>query len=87
MFCDTGLKWTTDPFTVLGITYTADLKDMEELNFDDKLTLNQKEINRNISPLGKIAVVKSMFLSKLTHLFISLPKPSAQWIKKLEKAL
>jgi hypothetical protein len=76
-----------DPFTVLGITYTADLKDMEELNFDNKLTLIQKEINqwskRNISPLGKMTVVKRLFL----HLFISLPKPSVQWIKQLEKAL
>lgn len=32
---DTGLQWTTEPFTILGITYTANLKNMEQLNFDN----------------------------------------------------
>ena len=62
---------------------------MEELNFDKKFNLIQKEINhwskRNITPLGKITIVKSLFLSKLTHLFTSLPKPSLQWIQLFEK--
>ena len=37
--------------------------------------------------MGKITIVKSILLSKLTHLFSVLPKPSAQWIKKLEQLL
>lgn len=86
---DTGLQWTTEPFTILGVTYTANLKNMEQLNFDNKLKLVQKDINhwskRNISALGKITVVKSLLLSKFTHLFISLPKPSSQWIQQFEK--
>lgn len=64
---------------------------MEQLNFDNKLKLVQKDINhwskRNISTLGKITVVKSLLLSKFTHLFISLPKPSSQWIQQFEKTL
>lgn len=88
---DTGLQWTTEPFTILGVTYTANLKNMEQLNFDNKLKLVQKEINhwlkRNISTLGKITVVKSLLLSKFTHLFTSLPKPSTQWIRQFEKTL
>ena len=36
--CDNAdLSWTTEPFTILGITYTANLKDIEKLNFDKKL--------------------------------------------------
>lgn len=62
---------------------------MEQLNFDNKLKLVQKDINhwskRNISTLRKITVVKSLLLSKFTHLFISLPKPSSQWIQQFEK--
>jgi hypothetical protein len=42
---------------------------------------------RNISPLGKIDVVKSLLLSKFTHLFISLSKPSFLWIRQLTKTL
>lgn len=64
---------------------------MEQLNFDNKLKLVQKDINhwskRNISTLGKITVVKSLHLSKFNHLFISLPKPSSQWIQQFEKTL
>ena len=88
---DTGLQWTTEPFTILGVTYTANLKNMEKLNFDNKLAIIQKEITqwskRNISPLGKITVVKSLLLSKFTHLFTSLHKPSLQWIQQLTKTL
>ena len=88
---DTGLQWTTEPFTILGVTYTANLKNMEKLNFDNKLAIIQKEITqwskRNISPLGKITVVKSLLLSKFTHLFTSLPKPSLQWIQQLTRTL
>jgi hypothetical protein len=29
-----NLQWTVEPFTVLDITYTLDLKDLEHLNFD-----------------------------------------------------
>lgn len=72
---NTGLQWTSEPFTVLGVTYTANPEHMEHLNFIEKFSLVQKEITqwskRNISPLGKI--VKSLFLSKFTHLFTVLP--------------
>lgn len=38
---DTGIQWTTDHFTFLGITYTANLK-MEQLNSDNELKLIRK---------------------------------------------
>ena len=38
---------------------------------------------RNISPLGRITVIKSLLLPKLTHLFLSLPNPSIPFIKQL----
>lgn len=81
----------TGPFTFLRVTYTANLKNMEQLNFDNKLKRVQKEINhwlkRNISALGNITVVKSLLLSKFTHLVISLPKPSSQWKQQFQKTL
>ena len=39
---------------------------------------------RNLTVLGKITVVKTILLSKLAHLFISLPSPSKVYIKALE---
>ena len=89
-FClDYNLKWTSESFTFLGITFTPNLENMLNLNFDKKLFEIKKDISswkrRIISPLGKITVVKSILLPKLTHLFISLPNPSDMKIKELEK--
>jgi hypothetical protein len=82
---DSGLQWTTQPFDILGVIYTADLHNVDQLNFDEKLSNIQRDIiqwsKRNITPLGKIAVVESLLFSKITHLFLSLPRPNALWIK------
>ena len=40
---------------------------------------------RNITPIGKIAVLKSLVLSKITHIIQSLPSPSEELIKIIEK--
>ena len=40
---------------------------------------------RNITPLGRIQIVKSLALSKLTHLLISLPSPNTLTLQKLQK--
>ena len=42
---------------------------------------------RNLTPIGKITVVKSLLISKLVRLFIALPNPSQKFIKDLETAL
>ena len=38
-----------------------------------------------LTTLGKITVIKSLLLQKLTHLFIALPKPNDNTIHKIEK--
>ena len=84
-------EWATEPFSILGITYTSNLKDIEQLNFDKKLEGIKREITRwskrHISPVGTIKFVKCILLSKRTHLFSVLPKPSAQWVKNWEQLL
>ena len=42
---------------------------------------------RNLKVLGKRTVVKTILLSKLTHLLISLPSPNKVYIKVLETML
>lgn len=32
---NTGLQWTSEHLTVLGVTYKANLKNMEHLNFNE----------------------------------------------------
>ena len=73
---------------MLGITFTADLQNLDDLNFQTKILAIEKEINqwskRNLTPLGRITVVKTLLLPKLTHILISLPKPNDRLIKTLE---
>ena len=58
---------------VLGIKCSTNLEELSELNFLPKLIDIQKNITqwtkRNLSVLGKITVVKTILISKLTHLF------------------
>ena len=42
---------------------------------------------RNLTPIGKITVVKSLILPVLNHLFIALPNPSIEIIKNIEDML
>ena len=57
----------------------------------DRLTDIEKAIaqwnKQNLSVFGKVTVVKSILLSKITHLLISLPSPDTNFIKKLEHIL
>ena len=74
-----GMEWT-NKFTVLGIDY--DVNDMGEItstNIEKKIIDIKKLIRlwqaRKLSPYGKVTVFKSLFLSKITHLLLSLPSP------------
>ena len=86
---ENDLDWV-DEFTSLGIVYRAsDIRNITRYNIENKLNDIKKLLNvwlmRNISPVGRIQIVKSLALSKLTHLFMSLPSPDAETLKKLEK--
>ena len=59
---------------------------------DQTIEIKIKEINklitvwsgRNITPLGKITLIKSLLISKITHILLSLPTPQEKTIKLLE---
>ena len=88
---DYNIQWENGPFSILGITFTSDLTNIEKLNYEDNLYKIQNEIlswnKRNITPIGKVTVVKSLLIPKLTHIFNVLPKPSQTWITRLENIL
>ena len=74
-----GMEWT-DTFTVLGIDYNVnEMGDITTLNIEKKINDIRKLIQlwqaRKLSPYGKVTVIKSLFLSKITHLLLSLPSP------------
>ena len=85
------LNWTDEPFTVLGIKFSTNLAEMPDINFEHKIAEIKKLIaswsRRQISVPGRITVVKTILLSKLTHLFISLPRLNQASLKDLERTL
>ena len=42
---------------------------------------------RKLTPIGRITVVKSLLSPLLTHLFISLPSPTNEFMKQLNNTL
>lgn len=64
---------------MLGITFHVDLSKMIKLNYTDKIKALQNSISywkrRILTPIGKIAVIKTLFMPILIHLFTSLPNP------------
>ena len=82
-----NLVWAKN-FTLLGIDFTADLKNMEQ-NYFAKIEDLQKTLNswryRHLTPYGKIVVIKSLALSKLSHIAMVVPDLSKTELKKLEK--
>ena len=49
------------------------------MNFKDKIDEVKRDLakwsKRNITPIGKITVIKTLIVSKLTYLLINLPDP------------
>ena len=76
-------------FKILGLWFTNDLASMSELNFKDKLAETKKLFliwsKRISTPLGRIAILKSLILSKLIYLWILLPNPPTYLIDRLQK--
>ena len=89
-FCEeVNLHWEMNEFTVLGVKFTYNLKDMVDLNYSDKLNEIRKMFlnwsKRILTPLGKITVIKSLALSKMNHLILALPNPSKKITDELQK--
>ena len=85
---DLNLIWT-DKFTSLGIEYdTKDLENITLLNIEPKLIEIDKLINiwqtRNLTLIGKIILIKSLFISKFIHILLSLPSPNETLFVKID---
>ena len=86
--CDDLLLDWTQEFTALGIFYNVNnMEQITELNIENKIIEIQKLIYlwnaRNLTPYGKIIIIKSLLISKITHVLLSLPSPN-QTIIRLE---
>ena len=88
-FCEEhNLCWDNSEFTVLGVKFPKDLKAITELNYSSKIEEMKRLFSnwskRILTPLGRITVIKSLALSKINHLILSLPKPSEKVIQEIQ---
>ena len=85
---DLDITWTNENFKLLGIKFTNDLKNMTELNYNEKILSLRKLLGssakRDLTPIGKITIIKSLAIPKLVHLFSSLPNPGKTIVNDLE---
>ena len=82
------ISFSSGPVRYLGVLLSTSPCQIFELNFVPKLQKLKDILRiwscRDLSPLGKIAVIKSLGLSQLIFLFSVLPDPPAQFTKELE---
>ena len=75
-----NFEWNPPTFNILGIEFTIHLNNISDINIENKLPEMQKAINswskRDLTPFGKVVVIRTLIISKIVHILISLPTPS-----------
>ena len=83
-----NLAWGATDFNLLGINFSTDLQRITELNFSPTIKSIKQMLHvwhhRYITPIRKIAVIKTLAILKLNHLFISVPSPNKHILKEFE---
>ena len=86
---DLNLKWVKE-FELLGIKFDNNLERMND-NFEKKIENIEKMLShwsyRYLTPFCKVTVIKSLALSKLSHVALVIPSPTKPMFKKLETIL
>ena len=86
-----GLRWT-DEFAVLGISYNSNkMGEITENNISKKIKDMKNIISvwkiRNLTPNGKVALIKSLLFSKITHILLSIPSPNSSTMSYLQNMI
>ena len=85
------LTWGDTNFSLLGIDFSVNLNDMVYMNYKKQLEKIDKLISqwsrRILTPIGRITIIKTLIISKLNHLFLSLPNPSEETLNILNTKL
>ena len=78
-------------FKLLGIEFSVNLDEIEELNFRGKITKIQNIIRlyqwRNLTIAGKITIMKMQILPNLVHLLAVLPSPKPQLFTEINSII
>ena len=84
-----NFEWNPEYFTLLGVRFSIHIDNITDDNIQLHMDAMRYEIGqwskRDLTPFGKITVLKSLVLSKIVYILMSLPNPSRKYLKELEK--
>ena len=73
------LDWNPVTFNVLCVVFSTYVIEIITVSFENKLNEMKKVLNvcsrRNLTPSARIIVIKSLVISKITHLLMNHPDP------------
>ena len=82
------MTWSNS-FTLLGIEFNTDLKQMIKNNYESKVQIIKNTLNsykkRNMSILCKVTVLKTIIIPKLVYLMKVLPSPNTDFFAEMER--
>ena len=86
-----NLNWNPATFKVLGVVFSTNVHGIVLNNYENKLKEMENILNawsrRNVTPFGKITVIKTLVLSKVTHLVMNLPDSDEKFLQALNLLL
>ena len=84
-----NFEWNPEYFTFLGVRFSIHIDNITDDNIQLHMDAMRYEIGqwlkRDLTPFGKITVLKSLVLSKIVYILMTLPNPSRKYLKELEK--
>ena len=82
------MEWNPSSVKILGIWLPNDLKECIKINYDETFREIKALYNvwskRLLTPLGRMAVLKSLILSKLVFLWLLLPNPPNEIVNAIQ---
>ena len=90
---DLSLKWLEEgeALDLLGVKVYPDAQRTREINYVEKMEQIEKTmspwIQRSLTPLGRVLLVKSILLAKFVHLFAVIENPEKAFLARLESLI
>ena len=88
-FKDFEFKISDKPITYLGVTFNHHEEDFFKLNYTPKLSRIKNLLNiwssRDLTPIGKILIIKTFGISQLVYLLTVLPNPPPNYFQELNR--
>ena len=87
-FSKYDFEWNPNVFTILGIDFRRNLHNIADENISKKIPEMEKQLNvwakRDLTPLGKAVILKSLNIAKIVHILMSLPNPNQKLLKEIQ---